>query len=68
MVRVPGPQQLVLAPVQAGQQPIQGHVAGAAAEDAVEAGAQGGGPARAGVTLPGLEVGVPSYAGNWVTA
>jgi len=54
--------------VQAGQQAVEHDVAGAATKDAVEAGAQGGGPARAGVTLPGLEVGVPSYAGNWVTA
>ena len=51
-------QQIAFAPLQAGQQPIQGHVAGAATKDAVEASAQGGGPARAGVTPPGLEVGV----------
>ncbi len=49
-------QQLGLAPVQARQQPVEDHVAGAAGEDPVEPRPQRRRPPRAGVALPGLQI------------
>ena len=52
------PQQLGPAPMQAGQQPIQHDMAGAAGENPVEPGPQRRGPPGTGIALPGLQVGV----------
>ncbi len=51
-------QQLGLAPVQPGEQPVQGGVAGSPPEDAVETRPQRRGPPWARITRPGLQVGI----------
>src|SRR5215210_6493671 len=52
------PQQLSLAPMKAGKQPVQHHKTGSAGEEAVKPRPEGAGPAGARVCLPRLEVAV----------
>src|SRR4051794_14483570 len=55
---IEGPQQLGFVGVEAGEQPIEGSKAGAALEDTVETGAQGGSALWCRISAVGLEVAV----------